>query len=387
MEPLNSIEIHEIYHQDIRFFEINDIKNIDIQLKSTKIDETTGIYIKNENHLIFLENNSIFKHVNYFMIPFSLIESKHCHFLYSIGKQVYCMPETEQESKIIELNPTICSIKNNQTDKMLKVVNMCFYLDVERACVYLGRKDHQTFISEKIKSVWGHFGSYYIFNVDQEWSKETLCDCYYSLSCEIGELIKARPVNSEKTAQSYSRDVKYVPGENHFYASNIMQPLHNDFAYFTYKNAADYLSLFCIKNAEYGGITSLLKTQTLRDILEKYNPSLYEKLEINFTYKSQVDADGNFDIHDKLLFDKTTNFINWNNFQIKPEYNDAEKINIRNEFHTFLYEFISKGLMYDLNIVWKRGDCIIFNDHLNLHTRSSFLGRERWLSGYAMFEK
>ena len=79
--------------------------------------------------------------------------------------------------------------------------------------------------------------------------------------------------------------------------------------------------------------------------------------------------------------------MDWNNFQIKPEYTDAEKLNIRNEFHTFLYEFISKGLMYDLNIVWKRGDCIIFNDHLNLHTRSSFLGRERWLSGYAMFEK
>ena len=42
--------------------------------------------------------------------------------------------------------------------------------------------------------------------------------------------------------------------------------------------------------------------------------------------------------------------------------------------------------MYDLNINWERGDCILFNDHLNLHTRTAFLG-ERWLSGNAFFKK
>lgn len=59
---------------------------------------------------------------------------------------------------------------------------------------------------------------------------------------------------------------------------------------------------------------------------------------------------------------------------------------IRQEFFNFLNDIIYEGRMMDIDIHWKRGDCILFNDHLNLHTRSAFLGN-RWLSGNAFFKK
>ena len=121
--------------------------------------------------------------------------------------------------------------------------------------------------------------------------------------------------------------------------------------------------------------------------MKKYNPDLYSRvIDLDFTYTSHVDEEGNFEIHDKKFFDENTNYINWNYFQIKEKYNDTNKMNLREEIFKFFYAIISKGLMYDLNINWERGDCILFNDHLNLHTRTAFLG-ERWLSGNAFFKK
>ena len=40
--------------------------------------------------------------------------------------------------------------------------------------------------------------------------------------------------------------------------------------------------------------------------------------------------------------------------------------------------------MYDMSKKWTTGDCIIFNDHLTLHDRSTFLGN-RWLKDHAFF--
>ena len=38
--------------------------------------------------------------------------------------------------------------------------------------------------------------------------------------------------------------------------------------------------------------------------------------------------DGKFDIHSKLFYDQNTNYMNWNYFQIKEEYNNANKMKI-----------------------------------------------------------
>ena len=134
-------------------------------------------------------------------------------------------------------------------------------------------------------------------------------------------------------------------------------------------------------------VESLITSKKVKQIMKKYNRELYDKIiKLKFTYKSQVDDDGKFNIHEKLFLDEDTNYINWNNYQIKQEHNSSDKMAIKEEIYKFFDEIISKGYMYDINIEWERGDCILLNDHLNLHTRTSFLG-ERWLSGNAFFKK
>jgi len=276
------------------------------------------------------------------------------------------------------------SIENNYEGEEIQNT---FNFDVNKYCQYIKNYNYKELVLENIRKVWGHYSSYYIFNLNKELTNNQIEDIYNHLSSNLGKIIECRPVNSNIIKKSYTRDVKFIPNSNHFYSSNIMQPLHSDFAYFTYEKAPDFLTLFCFQKSEYGGITSLITTEKVKKIMKKYNPDLYSRvIDLDFTYTSQVDEEGNFEVHEKKFFDENTNYINWNYYQIKEKYNDTNKMNLREEIFKFFYEIISKGLMYDLNINWERGDCILFNDHLNLHTRTAFLG-ERWLSGNAFFKK
>lgn len=370
------------------FIEIHEINDIRGKNLSKYIEQDPYIYVKNKNFISFL----LHKGVNHFVFDENLINEKEVQFLSLINKTVSVKldDKTLHVEKYIN-NPLISnilyfdkSIERNFNFASRRDYNHLVNIDVQNIFKYTGEDFNKTNVLNVIRKIWGHFSSYYIFNLPNNLSDSEIQDLYDFISSNLGRIVKCRPVNDNSEKISYSRDVKYVPNSKHFFSSNKYQPLHSDFAYFTYDKAPDYLTLYCLKKSEFGGITSLLSTETLRNILQKYNKQLFEKICVDFTYKSQVDEDNNYEIHDKKCFDLETNYINWNYFQIKEELNSKEKMSIRQEFFDFLNDFIWEGQMMDTNISWQRGDCLLFNDHLNLHTRSAFLG-ERWLSGNAFF--
>jgi alpha-ketoglutarate-dependent taurine dioxygenase len=71
---------------------------------------------------------------------------------------------------------------------------------------------------------------------------------------------------------------------------------------------------------------------------------------------------------------------------LKDNLNDEDTILLKNEFQKFLEEFITGGKISDIHKNWKRGDCVIFNDHLIMHERSSFHGN-RHLKDLAFFNR
>lgn len=380
---------------------IEFISNFELNNELNKISEfltlnnKIGIKINNKNQLNFILNNSALNNINNFLIEENLVDEKDIHFLYLINKNINVNILNKKNIEKILLNPIISNLGSLENEfifnKKLEnkdIINETFYFDVKRYCNFMKNYNYKEIIYKNIIKVWGFFKSYYIFNLNcNKLKNDDIKEIYNYLSSNIGRIVQCRPVNSNKIERSYTRDVKFIPDSKHFYSSNIMQPLHTDFAYFTYKKAPDYLTLFCLQKSEYGGITSLISTKKIMDIMKKYNNNLYNKVKnINFTYKSQEDKDGNFEIHNKIFYDEKTNYLNWNYFQIKEENNSKKKMELKEEIFKFFNEIISKGYMYDLNISWERGDCILFNDHLNLHTRTSFLG-ERWLSGNAFFIK
>jgi len=387
----------ESLKSDIVYF-LNFIAGIELDtqiqylLNNIHVNINFGLIIKNKSELTFILNHSIFEKINFFLIDQNLLDNKDIHFLFLIGKNI-CINNVNKKITNEDLNNPIishilCDSSNNKIlNKSEEILNKTFHFNVNKYCHYEKNYNYKDLILNNIRKVWGHFSRYYIFNLNKELTNAEIEDIYNVLSSHLGKIIQARPVNDDSKKISYTRDVKFVPNSNHFYSSNLMQPLHSDFAYFPYDKSPDYLTLFCYKKAEYGGITSLITTKKVKEVMKKYNPELYSKvIDLDFTWKSQVDSQGNFEIHDKFFFDENTNYINWNYFQIKKEYNNESKMKLREEIFYFFNEVISKGYMYDLNIEWERGDCVLFNDHLNLHTRTTFLG-ERWLSGNAFFIK
>ena len=353
------------------------------QLQSMDFDYFQEIDTKDELKSLVSSIDVLLKGSN-FIISENLIDNKDVHFLFSIGKTIAVKDVTNLEKNL--LNPIISAIETNvsidNSDPEYKIVNDTFYFNVDKYCYYSRCNDYKKVIYENIKKVWGHFKSYHIFNLKKEMTNDEIKDIYNYLSSNIGDIIRCRPANDDELEYSYTRDVKFIPNSNHFYSSNITQPLHTDYAYFTYEKAPDYLTLFCFQKSEYGGITSLIPTNKLIKIMKTHKPDLYEKVKnVDFTYKSQEDI-----VHNKKFYDEETDYMNWNYFQIKPEFNSDEQLNLKEEIFKFFNDVITSGQMCDVNVSWQRGDCILFNDHLNLHTRSAFLG-ERWLSGNSFYYK
>ena len=239
--------------------------------------------------------------------------------------------------------------------------------------------DQETLVS-KVTTAWAeNHGAYHIFNVSPELD---VIQMYEELAESFGKIRLCHPVNNKETKFSKSRDVKYRPGVNHYFASNSRQPLHTDYAYYETSEAPDWLILYCIEPSEFGGKTHVLSLQTLKLILEKYAPELLAKIKVDVTWKyNGTDGDK---IHQKPIYDGKS--ISWNYWQIKEELNTPEIMQIREEFFRFLEDVIVGGSMYDFSKIWTPGDCLLFNDRLNLHGRDAFLG-SRWLKDHAFYRK
>ena len=374
---------------DNKYFDNN--KEIFDEIKK---NNNIGIEILDKNTLQLLKYNSIIKYVKNILIPYNLIENKNIFLLYFLDKKITVNMNFISDKKIIQkilLNPIVNNIININKEIDLKdfkykinyqyeIENNIAYININEILLFSENIFNEKFLVNILKKVWGYFTSYYIYNLPEDILKlknDDIKNIYVNTIKKFGNIMACRPVNDPTKEISNSRDIKYIPDTNHFYSSNIHQPLHTDYAYYPKKNSPDYLALFCLEPSEYGGITSIITTKKLKNILQKYNPKLLQKLNTDFNYKIYMDNETI--IHKNKLFDLDTNYMNWNYFQTKEEFNNEENINIRNDFFKFLNEFIVLGNMYDLNIKWNRGDCIIFNDYLNLHTRSAFLGT-RWLA-------
>ena len=222
-----------------------------------------------------------------------------------------------------------------------------------------------------LQDQWGQFVAYHIYNVpERDYEKY-----YIDLACSLGTVNDTIAFNGDTTV-SKSRDIKFNPDLGYrYFAANTRQPLHTDYAYYEEKNAPDWLMLFCMDVSEFGGMTHLLTLDTLKYVLEQYNPSLLEKLNIDVNWKYSSPS-GDI-VHTRKIFDGNT--INWNYYQIKEELNSEEVIKVRDEFFEFMETYVQAGRVFDLSKNWSKGDCIIFNDHLVLHARDAFLGNSRWL--------
>lgn len=233
-----------------------------------------------------------------------------------------------------------------------------------------------TTLCDQVVENWGTYNAYHIFNLEK-------CDyktVFENLVSSLGRIRLCHPINNKETKFSNSRDIRYTPNVPHYFASNNRQPLHNDYAYYQSSEAPEWLMLYCLEPSEFGGKTNLLSVETMKTILQKYNPNLLEKLKINVVWKyNGKDGDK---IHEKPIFDGQR--INWNYWQIKEDLNSDEVMSIREDFFDFLEHIISEGNMYDFSKSWKTGDCIIFHDQAYLHGRDAFLGN-RWLKDHAFF--
>ena len=158
-------------------------------------------------------------------------------------------------------------------------------------------------------------------------------------------------------------DIKYPWHEktNSFSYSNTRQPFHTDGSYES--NAPNVTFFFCMKESLYGGSTTFVLLEDLKEYIKIYNPELLEKIQ-----KIQVVHSKGDDFKMRPIL--SNNKLTWNYYRCSQD-------PIRNEFHEFLENYIVDGDLYQ-SIKLKVGEALFFKDEELLHGRNAFLG-ERWL--------
>ena len=397
---------NEFYDTDISTVDtISNLHIIDFDIFNIDYDyDFNNIIIKINNieQVKYIQYSSLLKKINYFIFNYNLIDNAKIHFLYFINKNCYIWDNelNINDYKKILLNPIISGIfnvnkdliKNYKINYQYEIENEVCDINFGKICNYLVLNIEELSIEEinyilydKLSLVFNHFLIYNIYNLPSYLSDQNIIDIYTNLASKLGIVFRCHPVNDKQTNKTISRQIKYDPlaSSLHFFSSNSRQPLHNDYAYYEINNTPDWLTIFALKSAEYGGSTSIITNNKIKTILEKYNNNLLEKIntDINYLY---TDIEVGDIKHKKKLFDNKTNISNWNYFQIKEELNSKELIKIKDEFFSFLNKKITASKITTLSKILKRGDCIILNDHLVMHERASFFG-ERHLQDVAFF--
>lgn len=350
------------------------------------------IHIFSIEQAIFLYKLPHFKEISNIIITYDMLDDEEIQFLFFIGKSIFVVDEGFNDAvyqKII-LNPIICGLYNlkeyfvnnyNKFENKIKfqsdIVNDVCHININKIIQYYKNNftgietETKKLIKEKFNLVFRYFLIYHLYNLNLESDDDNDIINYYNYFSEIiGTPVSCLPVNDISVSKTLSRDIKYdsLAKTKRFYSSNLRQPLHNDYSHYPVTLSPDWLMLYCLEPSEYGGFTSLITNKTIKTIMKKYEPELFEKIyhKINYLY-----VEGNI-IHSKLLFSEN-NESSWNYFQIHKEYNDDYTMSIKEQFNSFLKN-ITEAKISTLSKKWKRGDCIIFNDHFVMHERSSFYG-------------
>lgn len=357
-----------------------------------------NILINSHNELLTIDN---IKNIENIFLNYNVIDTKKIYLYYFLNKNIYINYDINkyQEKSIIN-NPIFAYIFNfnnfniiskiNKINKQVDIINDICHIDVNSIIKYYDMLDDNytnilNIIIDKIKLIWHNFLIINIYNLPKiiKNNNDSISNFYNSIMKNFGKIKECLPVNNaKKFSKSISRDIKYVKNSKHFFSSNNRQPLHNDYAYYPKEISPDWLLLYCLIPSEFGGYTSLVTVKYLKIILHKYDNELYKKIinkSINYVYKDINDSE----IIVKKNILSSNDISNWNYFQIKKELNNENDINIVDKYFNFLEKKITEGNIYTINKKWNKGDGILFNDHLVLHQRTSFLG-ERWLKDLAI---
>ena len=360
------------------------------------------IQIENIDQIIYLQQLDFFCKIKNILINYDLVEHEEIHLLYFIDKNCFILDDNNLCSykyKKILTNPLLSGIFNiNESfiDYNINnnIINEVCHINIKKICEYYNINLEVILIDSlndllygKINPIFNCFLIYNIYGFPPHITDETIINIYTNLVSKIGDIFKCHPVNDKTTNKSTSRAIKYDKDTTtlHFFSSNSKQPLHNDYAYYEQTKKPNWLAIFSLKSAEYGGVTSFITNNKLKTILEKYDCELLSKITTKLTYVYN-DIDCENIVHTKQLFNIKNNISNWNYFQIKPEYNTTEVMNIKEDFFNFLNKNITDARVNTISKVIQRGECIIFNDMYVMHERSSFLG-DRHLQDIAFYLK
>lgn len=201
---------------------------------------------------------------------------------------------------------------------------------------------------------------------------------YSDLVDSLGEVVNVDEdikTGNEKGQERWT-DVRYdKENEFTFRHSNTRQPLHTDAAYTNFDQDVNFF--FCLENAEIGGATTFVDSDTLIYILEHFEPELFEKLkntEVSF-------GKGNDQRKKRKIIDTDARGIvlNWNYFRIQPDNTDEVK-ELCEAFHKFLEnKIVGGGLL--TGVYLKPGEAAFFQDDRLLHGRNSFYGNRTLIKG------
>lgn len=194
--------------------------------------------------------------------------------------------------------------------------------------------------------------------------------------CGISLIYEEDPVTGEIDVNKWT-EIKYEPAksEDAYKSSNKSQPLHTDYGYFSFEIYAAFF--YCSQQAEFGGATTFIDADSVVAVLEKADPSLFERLQqtkIHFGRKSNPLAHNDDFI---LAKDRLGWKINWNYYRAL---NDIQNQVLIEDFKNFLDTCIEKsGELKELKL--QVGEGVFFQDRRVLHGRNSFIGNRQLNKG------
>jgi len=408
LPKIDLLYIHMLYKSKINdcidFFSNNEILLFIQELKKSKKIKYFGASISNPNTLEYLFNLKLLKNIEYLQIPAWFLNHEN---IIKILKKIYSYNikivvnspirfiknENYEQEYLKLLNNNIISVVLSGTRNNLENTYKYYYNYTENLsqypkCFYieLNINNYLEFYDIKtdmhiIQNIINHFlkdnlNKFKIINICNlpNFDKKEINFLYSNIKQYNKFFFK---INEDEDKEYI--DIIYKKNDNStFKFSNKRQPLHTDYAYNQRdNNIIQCAFMYNIENSKFGGYTTFIDSEKLVDILKYYDLDLYERLishEVKFNKDVKFNIDKNYKI--SKIITKLKNeqhIINWNYYRYSKD-NNKEIIEICENFHNFLEEYIVNGCCFDLIYSWNKGDCIFWNDSSVMHGRSSFLG-------------